>query len=383
MSWTNNVDEPKLSHVRRVLAAFRSFATARTARLIDLSQWQPETYRFGLTQALFIIALGAMLLASSCFYVRNEESAGFLTWSAAFTISFSLLLIIPAMVAYWLLKVRRSNFLVNVILIQQTLLAAAALASYGVLISQQPARTDFAVLQQGQGEGTIAYRHFCGGLELSSEMAFLNQRALARSQSAMERARQTLSWGRPNMRDAPRVMPIIFAQVDQMRAELREMQADMQRVEQITQALVSSDQAFRETYPTYYLALGIFAVFFIAVLIGSTIHLVRAVLLGDRGKRRLPQVAAIVIVAWAFAGSFIWAVTNNSEYLRYSEVEVEPLVPPTMTDDPIADFQREFTELEARAAENAARTVAERAQVRSEILSMRATCPRINTHGVV
>jgi hypothetical protein len=381
MSWTTNIDEAKLSHTRRVLAAFRSFATGATAKLIDLSQWQPHTSRFGLTQALFVIASGLMLLASSRLYVR-DESAGFLTWSAAFTILFSLLLIVPAMVAYRLLKLRRSNFLINVILIQQALLATAALASYLVLISQQPARTDFAVLQEGRGEGTVAHRYFCGGLELSAEMAFLNERALARSRSAMERARETLSWGPPNMRDAPRVMPIIFAQSVRMRAELREMQADMARVEQITQTIVSSDQAFRDTYPTYYLALVIFALAFVAVLIGTTLHLVRAALLGDRGKRFLPRLAAIIIVAWAFAGSFIWAVANNSEYLRYSEVEVEPLEDPT-TDDPMADFRRELAELEPQVAVNAARTADQRAHVRSAILSMRAICPRINTHGVV
>ena len=377
MSWTTNIDEEKLSHTRRVLAAFRSFATGNTARLIDLSQWQSATSRFGLTQALCVIATGLILLASSRFYV-HDEATGFLTWSATFTILFSLLLIVPAIVAYRLLKIRRSVFVINVILIQQALLATAALASYLVLISQQPARTDFAVLQQGRGEGTVAHRYFCGGLELSAEMAYLNERALARSRSAMARARETLSWGPPNVRDAPRVMPIIFAQTRRMHAELREMQADLVRVRQITQALVSSDQAFRETYPTYHLALALFVLAFVAVLVGSTLHLVRASLLGDRGSRLLPRLAAVVIVAWAFAGSFIWVVASNSEYLDYSEVEVAHL-----TDDPMAAFRRELTELEAEVAVNAARTSNERADVRSAILSMRATCPRINTHGVV
>lgn len=378
MSWTEPIDDAKLDHLRRLRSLFASFVLFRTKRLIDLSEWTPTSVRLGLTASLFGIASALMIFASSRFYAYGQGSTGFLIWSATAMIVFALLLIVPAFVGYRLLRIRRSSFILNVILIQQSLLALAALGSSLVLTAQEPARTDFALLRAGLGHGTVAYRRFCGDLESGAEVLALTERGQRRTRTVQRDTREIISWGEPNVSDAPRRMPVVLAQMERRRAELQEATQDLRRMEEITAERAAAVDRFYEAYPTYFLAIDFFVAWFILILLMSSWHLCRAAVLGDRGKRMLPVTIAIVIVTWCFALLFGWSIADGSEYVGYSDVQVSR---PHEIGTWAAGLE-EFKALEAELHEVSAQIAEERLALRADFLSMRSVCPTANSHGL-
>lgn len=383
MEWNPQADQATMRLWLRIATSLRAFLLLETKRLVDLSEWKNSSARFALSVSLFAMAVAAMVFASSRFYPGSEGSSDFIGWSAGSAVALAGLLIVPMLIGYRIFKLPRLSFAFNVVLLQQTLLAIGAVGSSLILMSQEPARTDFSLLREGQGKETLAYRRFCGDLEAASKLHLLGGRALARTAAVQRDIDETESWGNPDhasVVQAFRHMPRMKVHIQRRKRELRAALVDLKQYEAINEEREQVLTAFYDKYPTYSLAQEFFAAWLIACVGFALIHLWRALALGDRGDRsKVTTVAASVLTA-SIALGFVWWMSVTGELLSYRNMFVSPPATEFLQEDkpPInfAELKREAQQLRAEFAEVKKEHEKEGEELRGRYYRLRRSCPQ-------
>jgi len=379
------VDEPGIKLWIRLGGMFFAFLTFRTRQVIDLSQWRTRTARHVLSGALFAVAVATMILALSQFYPGSEGSADFIGWSAGSALAFAAIVAAPMLLGSRLLKLPRMSFILNTVLIQQTLLALGAVFASLILISQEPARTDFSLLQEGKGQTTLAYQRFCGDLEAKAKLHALNGKVLERTASVMRDIDETESWGNPayaSISQAFQHLPRIHSQFIRRKQEIREAAADQREFHGIEQDRLNTIDAFDGKYPTYGLAREFFIWWFIAILALAIYHLWRGISLGDRGDKSHSTTIAAVTLSAAIAGGFVWCISVAGGLPSYREIFISHPADKLLSGGNKAST---FDELKAEAAayrvefaEEKREHVDEGDELRGEYYRMRKICPNVS-----
>ena len=389
MEWNPQADQATVSLWMRVAKSVKAFLTFRTQNLIDLSEWKDPAARFALTASLFTVAVAAMAYASSRFYPGSEGSSEFIGWSVWSAIAFSILLVVPMVLGFSVLRLPRRNFTLNVVLLQQALLALGAVFASLILMSQEPAQTDFSLLREGRAEGTLAHRRFCGDLKAAARLHALAGRTIERTASVQRDIDEVDSWGDPEHASTVQVLsrfPRLKVHLRHRQRELRAAEADLERYETLNAERESVYAAFNDKYPTYALAQQFFGAWCLAFIGLALLHLWRGLTLGDRGDRSRVTVIADTALSSGIAIAFIWWISVTGELPSYRDMVVSPPAVSLLQGE---ENPSTFEELRAEAQSFRIKFVRlqkdhkkERDELRGQFYRLRRSCPRISTVGL-
>lgn len=294
---------------RDAVVALQAFLLFDTKALITCSAVGDAAHRRNLS-----ILLGACAVASQAFLLSTFGSAGEFDSAlkpALASTAIVLLLLSPFLIAHSLMSdgTGAYQFVVNTIFIQQVALAVLLALASVVYYEAEPAGTEFRLLDQGIGEGTVAYKYTCNLMQDVARVAYFNRRTAARNDALLHDLRTLKKWIETG-RDPTLLMPV---QVPRREREASEGIRDGIELVEIGQRRQQIQKEFADRYPNTTVAdvmreislplLGFIAAF----------HLIRGLFLRTRSHRR-PLVAVVALLAWLSTGALTLLLNSATTY---------------------------------------------------------------------
>jgi hypothetical protein len=374
MSWQEALGNVYLRRWPEALGLFSAYLRADTRRLFSLSLDKPRRAKGEIIVLLFSCA--AALLGFAGWLLNDIDPTLFPSFVRATLISVGLaaICISPYFLAFHYLKRTGAVVVLNILLIQQALLVGPIAASWFISEHIGPAKSDFARLEKGFGQGTVAYERTCGRLDINLETAVINRRLLGRNRRFMHAIKTVDRWRAPiSQADAEAKAAYVNSVQSWRQRSLVATAEDNRRFLELSRQFVTVGEEFDRTYWNLRLAENV--IWMGAILIGllSTFHIVRGLFLGAATKSKKWMTAAVVAGAWIIGGGISAAVQLVVARPGLEQISLADLDPGPI--ESVADLERINRELREE-------TRAQEADLRGLFEEARAWCPGASNHGL-
>ncbi len=353
-----------------------SFLILRTRVLIAISQ--EGGLRERLEPGVLFLALAFALSVGLTIFISGEEapSLSSLFSQLLWRIVASLFVWAPLFPLYWWLKRDCLPFLINVMCFQQVLAVLLLGVTSAEFALPEPARTDFANLEKGIGQGTAAYDFTCGMLEGTARLLLLG-RGIEDVGTKVQHAQKAFDSGTGSFDD------VIAAHNEQLNVINKNLTTQFEQVR--AQEKLAAE--YNATYPNVRLSQDIFFYGSMALGIYSLLHILIGLFLGVvTWLGRAITLGGIVAAALGMAlcgyvAASLGAYPDPKEFDVLDPDTGEPFDFPVveqMPGDPAATlkkYERSMAEFNAGRARREGR-------VRAMFDEAKVRCPHPNNYGL-
>ena len=374
MSWQQALGNIYLRRWPEAAALFSAYLRADTPRLFSLSSEKPRRAKGEIIALLFSCA--AALLGLAGWLINDVDPTLFPSFvrTTLISVSVAALCVSPYFLAYRYLQRTGIVVVLNILLMQQALLVGPIAASWFITEHIGTAKADFERLENGFGQGTVAYERTCGLLDNNLERAVINRRLLARNRRLMRAIRTVVRWGAPiSQADAEAKASYVNSIESWRQRSIVEAANDDRRFRELGRQFLAVEDEFDRTYWNLRLAENV--LWAGAILIGllSTFHIVRGLFLSAATKSERWKAAAAVAGAWIIGGVIgtgiqLLVVRPAAEEISLAETDFASMAS-------VADLERINREVRDELR-------AEEADLRASFEEAKAWCPGASNHGL-
>lgn len=284
---------------------FRSYLLLRTTPFVAISHDGSAKDRWGTSLCLMLAMLG-LTVGVAWIVIGKAADGSLLMRQTLLGMVSGFAMWIPAAAAVWLVaRPVRLNVIVNLVLSAQLATFLSVFVSLLILLSGQPARTDFLNFPRGIGERTTLGILVCRGAEIQAEMVAINV-SLDRRNKALQQinAKSFAALAHP---------PRSFGEVERnaiqsesdlswVQNSLEIMRSEQRRYMELRIESTAIQKDFDETYGTLTWARYWAVAAMMAIGVLTFTHLFKIVLQNTR--LRQPRLVAGVVVAAALTMAF-------------------------------------------------------------------------------
>lgn len=374
------------TRLQNIGASLTAYLTLRTATLSRQSEVGPLRERVEHTASLACLAVVTLLLVTWLLLGQASPPFDVLVRACVLGLIGSVVLAAPLAIALKLTSRRPAYlFIGSLVSIQQVFLILVVGASSLVLVSVEPARTDFTLLRSNMGSHTLAYRHLCQPFSDQAQVYVNIRNSGLRTQAVIDDIREIERWKQerfPPTGDALTARwTAVEAQYARRKAEIAQTEIEQRQHAEMQRAQIKVRERFVERYPSVRWSIGILIVGVLTLVVMTSIHLWKAAVWTAIGWKRKLTGAGSLILAWGGSAVLICAVAYLS-IPRTIELPPNPLDgvnARSMSPDQVEALMKVSEERNAALGEDLASEIS---RLRQQVHNARFLCPTVDGRGL-